>query len=317
MKTFKLFFTVLGIFILNNIHGQNNTGSIMGKVIDKETKQVVPGGHITLNDNNTATLTDSSGQFTLTNISEGVYILILSYDGYQEKVINDVRVTRNKTFYIEIEIEKTLYALQNVKLKANGFKYENNPTTPVSTYSFSREEISRNPGAQGDIFRAIGMLPGVSSTGGEYSAIAVRGQGVRDNVYMVDDIPVTQLGHLEISTSFNDPNGGRFSIFAPRVIDGAQFQGGGISAQFGRRSASYLGLTIKEGNKKDYTFDGQLDLLGYTINYDGPSYFHKKTSLFISSRYQDFNLLFSMINLKEVGVPTYSDHIFKSTTQLS
>jgi len=39
------------------------------------------------------------------------------------------------------------------------FKGENNPAIPVSSYSFSREEIFRNPGAQGDIFRAIGILP--------------------------------------------------------------------------------------------------------------------------------------------------------------
>jgi hypothetical protein len=25
----------------------------------------------------------------------------------------------------------------------------------------------------------------------------VRGQGTRDNIYMVDDIPVTELGHLK------------------------------------------------------------------------------------------------------------------------
>lgn len=49
----------------------------------------------------------------------------------------------------------------------------------------------------------------------------MRGQGVRDNVYMVDDIPLTEVGHLEGNSFFNDPNGGRFSIFAPRVIDNA------------------------------------------------------------------------------------------------
>src|SRR4030095_16069899 len=103
--------------------------------------------------------------------------------------INDVRVVRNKTNYIEIEIEESQSALEEVRVRA--FRYESSPRAPVSTYGFSREDISRNPEAQGDIFRAIGMLPGVSSSGVEHSAIAVRGQGVRDNIYMVDDIPVT------------------------------------------------------------------------------------------------------------------------------
>ncbi|WP_315815371.1 hypothetical protein [Paraflavitalea speifideaquila] len=56
------------------------------------------------------------------------------------------------------------------------------------------------------------------SSGGQYSAIAVRGQGTSDNLFIADDIPLFQVSHLEIegfNTGFNDPNGGRFSIFAP------------------------------------------------------------------------------------------------------
>lgn len=188
--------------------------------------------------------------------------------------------------------------------------------TPVSMYSFSREEISRNPGSQGDIFRAIGMLPGVSSSGGEYAAISVRGQGTRDNIYMVDDMPLTDLGHLDGNGGFTDPNGARFSIFAPRVIDNAQFQGGGFGAQFGRKSSSYLGLGIKEGNPENATIDGQIDLMGATINYDGPSYFHKKTTLFISARYQDLKAIVNLVGLQKVGFAKYQDYIFKSTTQI-
>jgi hypothetical protein len=236
--------------------------------------------------------------------------------GYQEKIIPEIRVSRNKTSYLEIEIAEAQFTLTEVTV--NAYKYENNPLTPVSSYSFSRDEISRNPGSQGDIFRAIGMLPGVSSSGGQYSAIAVRGQGTRDNVYQVDDIPVTALGHLEGGGGgFNDPNGGRFSIFAPRVIDQAQFQGGGFAAQYGRRSASFLGLSIKEGSKEDATIDGQLDLLGATVNYDGPSHLQKNTSLFVSARYQDFRALVNLINLKDIGIPRFADVILKSTTALN
>jgi hypothetical protein len=37
-----------------------------------------------------------------------------------------------------------------------------------------REEIRRNPGSAGDVFRALDVLPGVVSTG-EFSSFAVRG----------------------------------------------------------------------------------------------------------------------------------------------
>lgn len=189
---------------------------------------------------------------------------------------------------------------------------------PVSTYSFSREEISRNPGAQGDIFRAIGILPGVSSSGGQFSAIAVRGQGIRDNVYMIDDIPMLEVSHLEGSASgFNDPNGGRFSIFAPRVVSNAVFQGGGFGAQFGRKSASYLGLRIKEGNIETAFLSGQFDLLGATLIYDGPSGLDKNTTLFATARYQNFTLLKKVVGLKNIGLPIYGDYMIKTASQLN
>ena len=302
-------------FTFSGFAQEITTGTIKGKIIDKSTKQSIIGATVLIKGTQSGTTTDTAGIFKLTNINEGVYQLVISFIGYQEKTINDIRVARNKINYLEIEIEEAQLDLKEVTVAA--FKFENSTQTPVSDYSFSRDEIARNPGAQGDIFRAIGMLPGVSSSGGQYSAIAVRGQGVRDNIYMVDDIPVTELGHLEGNGAFNDPNGGRFSIFAPRVIDNAQFQGGGIAAQYGRRSASYLGLGIKEGNKEDYTIDGQGDLLGLTINYDGPSYIHKNTSLFISARYQDFREVLKLVNLKGVGLPRYADFIFKSTTELN
>ena len=219
-------------------------------------------------------------------------------------------MVRNKTYYFEATLLEEVASLKEVVVK--NFRNENNPTTPISTYSYSREEIARNPGAQGDIFRAIGILPGVSSSGGQFSAIAVRGQGIRDNLYMIDDMPMYEVAHLEGSSSgFNDPNGGRFSIFAPRVVDNAVFQGGGFSAQYGRKSASYLGLGIKEGNKETPFLSGQFDLLGATLIYDGPSGFNKKSSIFATARYQNFTLLSKVVGLKNIGLPIYGDYMIK------
>ncbi len=316
MKLLKLLLFQLMLLVCIPAYGQVTTGIIKGKVVDRITKQPVAGA-IIATEGKTATgaASDTAGFFTITSLAEGTYFLHVNYAGYQEKTLSDVNVIAGKTNYFEIEIEEVSRTLKEVSVKS--FKFENSVLTPISSYSFSREEISLNPGAQGDIFRAIGMLPGVSSSGGEYSAIAVRGQGVRDNVYMVDDIPVTELGHLEGNGSFNDPNGGRFSIFAPRVIDNAQFQGGGFSAEYGRRSASYLGLGIKEGNRESATIDGQLDLLGLTVNYDGPSRLIKNTNVFVSARYQDFRAVVSLVGLKDIGLPAYGDFVFKSVTELN
>ncbi len=294
------------------------TGSIKGKIIDQLTKQPLIGATVALKDKSMGSATDTAGVFVIKNVPEGEYSITISIIGYQTKIVDNIEVVRNKTYYEEFGLLEEGGKLNEVSVTV--FRGENNPLTPVSAYSFSREEIFRNPGAQGDVFRAIGILPGVTSSGAQYSAIAVRGQGTGDNVYMVDDMPMFDLSHFEIegfNSGFNDPNGGRFSIFAPRVIDNADFQGGGFGAEYGRKASSLLNLGIKEGNKETPSFSGQFDLLGFTLIYDGPSSIDKKTSIFATARYQNFKLLEGVIGLTNAGLPVYGDYMIKTTTELN
>ncbi|PZR08781.1 MAG: hypothetical protein DI539_22515 [Flavobacterium psychrophilum] len=260
--------------------------------------------------------TDTTGVFTINNIPVGTYSVTISSVGFQTKNISEITITANKTNYSEIELLEAASQLNEVVVRS--FRGENNPLTPVSAYSYSREEIFRNPGAQGDIMRALSSLPGVVSSGAQFSAIAARGQGTQDNVYMVDDIPMFNLSHLEaegFNSGFNDPNGGRFSIFAPRIIDNVQFQNGGFDAVYGRKSSSYLGLGIKEGNKETWSFAGQFDLLGATLIADGPV--SKKTSVFASGRYQNFYALQRVLDMQNPVSVSFGDYLIKTTTQLN
>lgn len=309
----KYAFFFITLFWAGNADAQS-TAKIFGKVSNKYSDAGIPQARVEILQTGFQTVTDSNGYFELTNLNIASGDLQVSASSYQNELISHATFVADKSLEYNVALIPISDRMGAVTIASKS--YDNSPQNPVSAYSFSREEISMNPGAQGDIFRAIGMLPGVTSSGGVYSAISVRGQGVRDNVYMVDDIPVTEIGHLEGNSFFNDPNGGRFSLFAPRVIEKAQFQGGGFGSEFGRRSASYLGLTIKEGNKGNAVVDGQMDLLGVTMNYDGPTRW-KKTTVFLSARYQNFYALVNLIGLKDIGLPRYGDLVLKTSTQLN
>lgn len=292
------------------------TGNFKGKILDQSTKQPVVGATVQIDHSQFGAITDTSGIFTVNNIPAGTYAVTVSYIGFQTKNISEVMITPGKTYYSELEILEAVANLNEATVRA--FKGENNLLTPVSTFSYSREEIFRNPGAQGDIMRALGSLPGVVSSGAQFSAIAARGQGTQDNVYMVDDIPMFNLSHLEaegFNSGFNDPNGGRFSIFAPRIIDNVQFQNGGFDAVYGRKSSSYLALGIKEGNKETWSFAGQFDLLGATLIADGPV--SKKTSMFASGRYQNFAVLQRVLDQQNPVSIGFGDYLVKTTTELN
>jgi len=308
--TLKIFLLLL---ILSNNYVKAFEGGLKLKIIDKKYKIPIENATIIIKGVNKTLKSDSNGIINIERLKTKNYTIIVECSGYVKEVISNISIINQKVNYLEIELQELIKVIPIIEVSSN---YELNNGN-ISTFSFSREEISLNPGSQGDIFRAISMLPGVTSSGGIYSAFSVRGQGVRDNVYIIDDIPITEISHLEGNSFFNDPNGGRFSILAPRVVDKAVFQVGTLSSEFGRKSASYLGLTIKEGNKENLITDGQIDLLGATLNFDSPINLLNKTTLFASIRYQNFIPLVKLVGLEYLGTPEYGDIIVKTSTEIN
>ncbi len=136
---------------------QHKSG-IKGKVIEYRTKQPLAGATIAIREKNMVTVTDSTGIFFIPNLPAGTYSITITSIGYYDKTLNDINIVPGKVWYFETELTEETVKLSDVTVRA--FKGENNPQMPVSAFALSREEIFRSPGAQGDIFRAIGILPG-------------------------------------------------------------------------------------------------------------------------------------------------------------
>lgn len=66
----------------------------------------------------------------------------------------------------------------------------------------------------------------------EFASFSVRGRGPRDNLLFVDDFPFDKAIHFDATLGEEEDvgGGGRFSIFAPNVISGAEFSPGGWGA---------------------------------------------------------------------------------------
>jgi hypothetical protein len=292
-------------------------GQIAGRVIDRASQQPLTGANIQLLGTQLGTLTGADGSFVIKAVAENIYKLQVSFIGYQTYIETDVRVVRNKSTYIEeIELSQGSIELNSVVV-TSGFA-EDDDEAPVSNFNYSREQIIRTPGSTGDIFRAIEALPGVSTSGGEFSAFSVRGGTPRENIILVDNIPFSKVTHFDGgNTEEQEAQGGRFSIFAPGTVEGANFQGGGFSAQYGGKYSSLLDLKISEGNLQTPTVDGRIDILGWEFNYNGPSYLHDKTSLFVSARRQDFDRILKLTNQEDAGSPAFTDLFVKTATVLN
>ncbi len=312
----SLSMAILLVAFASAITAQENIGTLKGKIIDQLSKQPLPGASVRVVGTSLGAVTNLEGYYAINSLPENIYKLQIDFLGYQTHFETDVRVVRGKTVFVrEIAMIDQPIEGEEVTIEASGF--EQDKQAPISNYNYTREEIRRAPGATGDIFRAIETLPGVSSSGGEFSSFSVRGGSPRDNIVLVDNIPFSKVSHFDGGTEEQEAQGGRFSIFTPGLIETANFQAGGFSARYGGKNASLVDLKIKEGNKETPTANGTYDVLGWEANYDGPSYIYKNTSLMMSARHQDFKTILDLTGQKDLGHPRYTDVIVKTTTDVN
>ena len=81
---------------------QVGQGALKGKVIDKETGEVLPFANIVLESGGIqagGATSDFDGNYTIKPISPGNYTLKATFVGYGELVITDVKITGDKTTY--------------------------------------------------------------------------------------------------------------------------------------------------------------------------------------------------------------------------
>lgn len=308
-------FAVLFFLVVIKCFAQN-TGEINGKIVEKISKQPLPGVNIIVIGTNLGSSSDENGNYRIKNVPEGIYKLKVSYIGFNTYIEPDVRVVREKSYYVnEIELIPLPIESQEVTITSGYFDYRKD--MPVSGYSYTREEIVRSPGAAGDIFRALETLPGVSTSGGEFSAFSVRGDTPDDNLILIDNIPFNRITHFSEIDGDMELQGGRFSIFSQGLIEKADFQSGGFSSKYGTKRASLLNLNVKEGNKVSPNFKGSYDLMGWEANYDGPVFIHPNTSVLLSARNIDFSTILKMIGDEGDGTSKFGDYIIKTTTDFN
>jgi len=294
-----------------------NQGSVSGRVIDIATKHPIPDASVTIYGTNVGTVTDEDGRFNLAGMNEGLYKLEFGHIAYHRLLETDVRVVRNKTTSVE-EIELAPAIMMAAQVTVSTTPFQENPQAPVSHFTYTREEIRRTPGATGDVFRAMETLPGVSTSGGEFSAFSVRGNSPTENVILIDNIPFDKVSHFDGGSSEEqEKQGGRFSIFAPNLIEEVRFQAGGFSAAYGGKLASFLDLKLREANQQDATIDGRFDITGWEVNYDGALKGIANSGVLLSARHTNFTRILELTGEDEFGRPRFTDLIFKTTTHLN
>ena len=281
------------------------------------TRRPVDGVTITAEsrDGEVRSATTDKGRALLDGLEEGFFKLRAEAAGYVTAVEPTIRVLEQRTGRLRFVLQPVSGSIDEIVVVARA--REAGPFGAVSNTFLSRDELRNAPGSGSDVMRALSGLPGVVSNG-EFAAFSVRGHGPKRNLIYVDGFPFRQVVHFELTLGEEEEiiNGGRYSIFAPNAVAGAEFSPGGWSAEFGGRDGSLLQLELVDGAPSSVG-SLRLDLAGAELLYEGPSGFHDDTSMFLQARRFDFGQLFEIIGEEALGAPVSTDVILKTHTRLA
>ena len=295
---------------------QADTGNI-GVAITKEDGRPLAGVSIIVESrdgNAYHANTDAAGNASVIGLKAGLYRITASLKGFINIVEPSLRVVRDKTILFRPQMRLAGENIEEVVVVAEATQAD--PYGAVSNTFLDREHLRTAAGSGGDVLKALDGLPGLVSTG-EFASFTVRGRGPRDNLILVDGIPFDKVVHFDESLGEQEDiaGGGRFSIFPPTLIEGAEFSPGGWGAAYGGRNGSLLKLDVARGNPSP-SASLRLDIAGAESIYDGPSGFHEDTSAIFTARYFDFGQFFETIGEEDIGSPVMTDLILKTHTQL-
>jgi hypothetical protein len=293
-----------------------NTGAISVEVVDAVTNRPVDGVTVSAasRDGEAQSSKPQHGTAIIDNLADGFFTIRAQAPGYVTAVEPAVRVLERRTGEIRFELEPVTDTIDEVVVVARARQAD--PFGAVSNSFLTRDELRNAAGSGSDVMRALSGLPGLVSRG-EFASFSVRGHGPKNNLIFVDGFPFQQVVHFEQSLGEEEDivNGGRYSIFAPNSVSGAEFSPGGWSAEFGGRKASLLQLDIVDGAPSPVG-SVRLDLAGLELLYEGPSGFHDDTTMFVQARRFDFGQLFEIIGEEDIGSPIMTDVIVKTSTQI-
>lgn len=287
------------------------SGGMTVIVKDQITARPLPSVQVTLMEretNSTQTaVTDAQGRVVVEQLDPGLYSVSVAKSGFISSYEPSVRVITRKNIQIEFALLRE-EAIEKVVVRA---RQADVFASASSTY-LNREELRSAVGGGADPLLSLDGLPGLAATG-EFASFSVRGRGPRDNLLFVDDFPFDKAVHFDATLGEDEDvgGGGRFSIFAPNVISGAEFSPGGWGPAYGGRAASLLQLEVADGNPSP-SASLRLDLAGYEIGYDGPTGITDDSTVLVSARRLDFGALFETIEELDIGEPVLRDVIVKS-----
>jgi TonB-dependent receptor len=247
------------------------SGSVKGRVVDRETGDPLPGANIVVVGTSIGASTDLEGKFVIPNVPEGTQTLRVSYIGY-------LAVTRSVTILANSPLEENFRLVAQaitgetvtVTAQAQGQNAAINQQLSSNTIAniVSADRLKEVPDV--NAAESIGRLPGVAinRSGGEANTVTIRGLEPKYSLVTVNGVRLPSSGDDRNTSLLSSVLGNQANP------SGYRFGGNDRSVDLSLVSNSILdGIELK----KAITPDMDADVLGGTVDLrlkEAPSDFH-------------------------------------------
>ena len=231
--------------------------SLTGRITSASSGEAVIGATVFVEGTNNGVITNSNGFYAL-NVDVGSnFRLNISCLGMEPELYN---VTVNSNGSLNIEMFEKLIDIQEVVVKSG--KHDNVRGIQMGFQRIAVKEIKNIPVVMGerDILKVANMLPGVQTVGEGSSGFNVRGSSTDQNLFLVNQIPVLNTGHLF----------GFFSAFNPDMVNDFNLYKSNFPAEYGGRLASVFEVSTRKGNKKKFGARGGISPITGSLLIEAP-----------------------------------------------
>jgi outer membrane cobalamin receptor len=224
MKTVLLFLLFQSILFAGFAQVQ-----ISGQVTDAK-KLPLPGANVFLQGTYDGATADSTGHFSFRTTKTGNQQLVVSFIGY-EPFLQDLNFDSPKNISLEIVLKESDDQIDEVVINAGAFEASDEKKAVI----LNLLDIATTPSAQGDIFGALGTLPGVQKVGEDGRVFVRGGEGYETKTFMDGMLVASPY----MSKMPDIPTRGRFS---PLLFSGTLFSTGAYSAEYGQALSSIVDM---------------------------------------------------------------------------
>ena len=264
--------SVILLFCLSIFHAgfaQNLEQTIRGKIMDKQTLELLSNVTVKLVPGNHVSFSDSLGRFYFHKIPLGRYSISFSRLGYSPASIPNLELRSGKEINLPIELEEAPQFLREVIVVSERAKDRaKNEMAMVSTRQFSVTEANRYAGGFQDPARMTLNFAGVTNAGSDQNnEIIIRGNSPKGLLWRMEGIEIPNPNH------FGDGQGstsGIISMINSTSLANSDFMSGAFPAEYGNASSGVFDLRFRRGNNEKREWMAQLSVVGIDVASEGP-----------------------------------------------